>query len=105
MARYRTKDEAKADLFDYIGLFYAPQEVPLGTTGNESTPRSAKPCPERFWSAGSALSMRKNWRPNADRLEDEKQREPQDETSEKPLERLRLHTPVKKAANSHRLYR
>ena len=28
--RYRTKDEAKADLFDYIEPFYAPKEVPLG---------------------------------------------------------------------------
>ena len=27
---YRTRVEARADIFDYIESFYAPQEVPLG---------------------------------------------------------------------------
>jgi hypothetical protein len=27
---YKTPDLARADIFDYVDVFYAPQEVPLG---------------------------------------------------------------------------
>jgi hypothetical protein len=35
---YRTRDELRADVFDYIERFYAPQEVPLGTTPDADIP-------------------------------------------------------------------
>jgi len=73
--RYRTRAEAEADLFDYIEPFYAPKEVPLGDNRKRIHSTLGFASPMNFLETW--FSMRKNWRHNADGLEDEKQRKPQ----------------------------
>lgn len=34
---YADREEARLDVFNYIEMFYAPQESPLGTTPNPGT--------------------------------------------------------------------
>ena len=49
--RYQTSDEAKTDLFDYIEVFYAPKEVPLGYNRKRRHPGLGYNMPSEFHSA------------------------------------------------------
>ena len=66
--RYGTRAETEADLFDYIVPFYNRKRR-HSTLGYAS--------PVAFLATGSVLGMRRNWRHNADGLEDEMPREAQ----------------------------
>ncbi len=60
------------------------------TTGNGDIPRSATPRQKNSWMIGSELNMSRNWRHNANGLEDEKQRgRQQPENCRKEIDVLR----------------
>jgi Integrase core domain len=59
-SRYEIRDEARADLFDYIEVFFI--------IGVVVTPRSEASAPQQFTRHGSRFSPSPSWRPKRCRL-------------------------------------